>query len=137
MVSGKNRNNITCKYFNRYVLHGPVYGRKCKPYCDAAKSNCLYKCRNYPVDFQSTSSTNSSNMAEYEKDIRANCLNTCESCNLKQDCYSGCLNNSEISYVQTNIFEYSKCSKFPVVYDDYYDKNKQEFNSCVNRQHWL
>ena len=81
---------------------------------------------NYPVSFRSTSSTNSSNMAEFEKDIRANCLNTCLSCNLKQDCYSECINNSEIPYIQTDVFEYSKCSKFPVVYPGNYDENKHD-----------
>ena len=69
-------------------------------------------------------------MAESEKDIRANCLNICESCNLKQDCYSGCLNNAEIQYIQTDILEYSECSKFPVVYPGNYDKNKNDL-ICV------
>ena len=122
MVSGKNRNNITCTYFKRYLLHGT----KCKTLCDAAKAKCFYKCRNYPVKFQCTSRTNYSNMAESEKDIRANCLNTCESCNLKEGCYSGCLNNLEIPYIQTDVFEYSKCSKFPIEYFGNYDKNKQD-----------
>ena len=119
MVSGKKRNNITCKYFKRYLI---LLDNKFKSSCDAEKDKCFYKCRNYPVDFQSTSRTNSSNMAESEKDIRANCLKTCESCNLKE----GCLNNSEIPYIQTDIFEYSKCSKFPVEYFGNYDKNKRD-----------
>ena len=115
-VSGKNRNNITCKYFKRSF----IYVNQRKPSCDAVKAKCLYKCRNYPVYFKSTSRTFSSNIAESEKHIRANCVKTCESCNLKEDC----LNNSEILYIQTDIFEYSKCSKFPVEYfGNYYHKN--------------
>ena len=80
--------------------------------------------------------TNSLNKEESEKDIRANCINTCESCNLKQNCYSGYLNNSEIPYIQTDIFKYSKCSKFPVEYCGNYDKKQEGFNCCVNRQ-WI
>ena len=39
---------------------------------------------------------------------------------MKEDCLS------EIQYIQTDIFEYSKCSKFPVEYCDNFDKNKQD-----------
>ena len=118
MASGKNRNNITCKYFKPHFLSG----NNCRKRCDAAKAECFYKCRNYPVNFQSTSRKNSANIAASEKDIRANCLKTCERCNMKEDC----LTKSEIHYIQTDIFEYSACSKFPIEYCINFDKNKQD-----------